>query len=76
MRVVRYTFDICIHKSYKHDVYTLSHALEKHIMECDGVCGCEAKDFHAERCNSVDIDKAIKAQSAPTLSIGGSHGEA
>ena len=76
MRVVRYTFDICIRKSYEHDVYTLSHALEKHIMECDGVCGCEVRDSHGNRCNSVDIDREIKAQNAPTLSIGGSHGEA
>ena len=71
MRVVRYTFDICIHKSYKHDVYTLSHVLEKHIMGCDGVCGCEVKESHAKLCNAVDIDKVIKAQDGLTLSTDG-----
>ena len=76
MRVVRYTFDICIRRSYEHDVYTLAHALEEHIMGFAGVCGCEVGDSHGNRCNSVDIDKVIKAQNAPTLSIGGSHGEA
>ena len=70
MRVVRYTFDICIHKSYGHDVYTLAHALEKLIMGCDGVCGCEVKSSHSERCNAVDVDAVIKAQNDKVMNGG------
>lgn len=65
MKVVRYTFDICIHKSYEHDVYHLAHALEKHIMDCSGVCGCEVKSSHVENRNAVDVDRVIEAQGAP-----------
>lgn len=62
MRVVRYTFDICVHKTYPHDVYTLASALEKHIMGCAGVCGCEVKASHTERRNAVDIDTVINGR--------------
>ena len=69
MRVVRYTFDICIHKSYEHDVYTLASVLEKHIMECAGVCGCEVKSSHVERVNAVDVDAVIAEQNHPACTV-------
>lgn len=70
MRVVRYTFDICIHKSCPHDVYTLASVLEMHIMGCTGVCGCEVKASHGERSNVVDVDAVIKAQNDKVKEVG------
>lgn len=41
MKVLRYTFDICIRNGVDKDAYCMGSLIEKAIMKCDGVCGCE-----------------------------------
>lgn len=65
MRVVRYTFDVCIRSSYEGDVYTMAHRLEEGIMKVNNVCGCEvSKSTHASLYNCVDVDDVIETQNA------------
>ena len=62
MKVVRYTFDICIKDGCDKDVYSLASELEKSIMKTEYVCGCEVRHTHSCRFNSVDVDRVIKIQ--------------
>lgn len=75
MKVVRYTFDVCLRSRIDKDVYTMATELEKGIMKVDGVIGCEAKSSHTELVNSVDVDKVIKSQMDSRFSLTITKGE-
>ena len=62
MKVIRYSFDVCVRDNYEHDVYTLAHELEKHMMKADSVCGCEVQNSHTFSANAVDVGKVIAFQ--------------
>ena len=70
MTVVRYTFDVCIRKSYPHDTYTLASQLAESIMKTEGVCGCEACSTHSDIVNSVDVGKIIALQNEHGTVVG------
>ena len=61
MKVVRYTFNICIRDDADKDVYSMAGEIERAIMECGGVCGCESVK-RREGYDSVDVDAAIAWQ--------------
>lgn len=70
MKVVRYTFDICIKDACNKDVYSLASELEKSIMKTEYVCGCEVRHTHSCRFNSVHVDDVIKVQNSKQKNIG------
>ena len=77
MKVVRYTFDVCLRDGIDKDTYSMVRPLEEAIMGCSGVCGCEhapRADSHGYRC--VDVDKAIEWQRANRRWIGERAGDA
>jgi len=53
--VVRYTFDVCIRTGANKDI-------EKAIMGCNNVCGCETFLGDQKGYSSVDVSDAIKWQ--------------
>ena len=63
MKVVRYTFDVCLREGLGKDEYTIGGLIEKSILGTAGVCGCEiAHKADAEGYSSVDVNEAIKWQ--------------
>ncbi len=63
MKVVRYTFDVCLRDGIDKDGYSMSSLIEKSILGTNGVCGCEiAYKADAEGYSSVDVNEAIKWQ--------------
>lgn len=71
MKVVRYTFDVCIRDSVDRDTYSMKSLIEKAITNCDGVCGCETVQKPKElNYNSVDVNKAIEWQRSNNCWIG------
>ena len=78
MKVVRYTFDVCLRDGINKDTYSMRSLIEASIMKCDGICGCEAVQKPEELgwYNSVDVNKAIEWQRSNNRWIGekgGSH---
>lgn len=69
MKVVRYTFDVCLRDNIDKDTYSMERLIEKSIMTCNGVCGCEsAADSRGYCC--VDVNKAIEWQRTNKCWIG------
>ena len=62
MTVVRYTFDVCIRTGANKDEYDISRDIEKAIMGCNNVCGCETFLGDQKGYSSVDVSDAIKWQ--------------
>ena len=63
MKVVRYTFDVCLRDGIDKDIYSMGGLIEKSILGTAGVCGCErACKVDAEGYSSVDVNDAIKWQ--------------
>lgn len=62
MKVIRYTFDVCIRTGTDKDEYNMSREIEKAIRGCDNVCGCETFWGDREGFSSVDVSGAIKWQ--------------
>lgn len=62
MKVVRYTFDVCVRDSYNKDIYNHASILEKAIANCEGVCGCETVWKGLPGFLKVDVDAAIRWQ--------------
>lgn len=63
MKVVRYTFDVCLRDGLDKDTYSMGSLIEKSILGTNGVCGCEiAHKTDAEGYSSVDVNDAIKWQ--------------
>lgn len=63
MRVIRYTFTVCLRNGLGRDTYDMAKRIEEHIMKCSGVCGCEItneKDDHGY--NTFDVNDAIEWQ--------------
>lgn len=77
MKVVRYTFDVCIRDSVDRDTYSMKSLIEKAIMNCDGVCGCETvqKPKELGYYNVVDVNKAIEWQRSNKRWIGEKGGD-
>ena len=70
MKIVRYTFDIAVSSACDKDVYSLASNLEKALSKVEYVRGCEVKNTHACRFNSVDVDRVIKVQNDIQQNIG------
>lgn len=72
MKVVRYTFDVCIRDGVNKDIYSMRSLIEASIMKCDGVCGCETvqKPEELGYYNVVDVNKAIEWQRSNKRWIG------
>ena len=62
MKVVRYTFDVCVRDNVDKDTYSLAPILEKAIASCDQVCGCETVWKGLPGYLTVNVDAAIKWQ--------------
>ena len=63
MKVVRYTFNVCLRDGIDKDIYSMGSLIEKSILGTAGVCGCErAHKADAEGYSSVNVDDAIKWQ--------------
>lgn len=61
MKIVRYTFDVCVRDNNDKDIYTHATILEKAIANCDGVCGCETV-WRVPQFTQVNVDAAIQWQ--------------
>lgn len=61
MNVVRYTFDVCFRDHVSKDAYSMTAEIEKNIMRCDGVCGCEGR-IDKEGFSSVNVDSVVNWQ--------------
>lgn len=71
MKVVRYTFDVCLRDGIDKDTYSMVRPLEEAIMKCGDVCGCEhVPGADSRGYDSVDVDKAIEWQRANRRWIG------
>lgn len=70
MKVVRYTFDVCLRNSANKDVYSMAAELEKALAKADYVCGVEVKDSHTFKSNMCDVDAFIRAQNAGAGKVG------
>ena len=62
MKVVRYTFDVCIRTGADKDEYSMSREIENAIRGCNNVCGCETFFGDREGYSSVDVSGAIRWQ--------------
>lgn len=63
MKVVRYTFDVCLRDGINKDTYSMGSLIVKSILGTAGVCGCEiAHEADADGYSSVDVNEAIKWQ--------------
>jgi len=63
MRVVRYTFDVCLRDGINKDEYSMGSLIAKSILDTAGVCGCElSHKADAEGYSSVNVNDAIKWQ--------------
>lgn len=62
MKVVRYTFDVCLRDSADKDTYSMASEIEKAIAGCRNVCGCEAFWGDRREYSSVDVSGAIRWQ--------------
>jgi hypothetical protein len=62
MKVVRYTFDVCVRNNTDKDIYSLAPIIEKAIASCEGVCGCETAWKSIPGFNSVDVNKVLRLQ--------------
>lgn len=62
MKVVRYTFDVCVRDCIGKDTYSLAPTLEKAIASCEGVCGCETVWKGLPGFLTVNVDAAIEWQ--------------
>lgn len=63
MKVVRYTFDVCLRDGLNKDTYSMGSLITKSILGTAGVCGCEiAHKADADGYSSVDVNEAIKWQ--------------
>lgn len=62
MKVVRYTFDVCLRDSADKDTYGMASELEKAIAGCRNVCGCETFWGDKRGYSSVDVSGAIQWQ--------------
>lgn len=65
MKVVRYTFDVCLREGLDKDTYCMGSLIEESILGTAGVCGCELNHTaDAEGFSSVNVNDAIKWQRA------------
>lgn len=65
MKVVRYTFDVCLREGLDKDTYSMGSLIEKSILGTAGVCGCELNHTaDAEGFGSVNVNDAIPWQRA------------
>lgn len=63
MKVVRYTFDVCLRDGLGKDMYSMGSLITKSILDTAGVCGCElAHKADTEGYSCVDVNDAIKWQ--------------
>ena len=63
MKVVRYTFDVCLREGLDKDTYSMGSLIEESILGTAGVCGCELNHTaDAEGFGSVNVNDAIKWQ--------------
>ena len=77
MKVVRYTFDVCIRSGYEGDVYTLAPKLKDGIMKVTDVCGCDISEHtHSSLFNCVDVDDVIEVQNATRRNVTSKEGGA
>ena len=77
MKVVRYTFDVCLRDGLEKDTYSMGSLITKSILDTDGVCGCElAHKADAEGYSYVDVNEAIKWQRAHRRWLGEKEGGA
>lgn len=59
MKVIRYTFDVCIRTCANKDQYDMAREIEDAIRKCDNVCGCETFWGDRKGYSSVDVSGAI-----------------
>ena len=62
MKIVRYTFDVCLRDSTDRDTYDMARKLEEGILKVENVCGCEVVKDSFNRFNQVSVNDAIRSQ--------------
>ena len=63
MKVVRYTFDVCLRDGLGKDTYSMGSLIEESILGTAGVCGCAlAHKADTDGYSVVDVNDAIAWQ--------------